>query len=104
MPPPSHLQIDQLKLSLPPGWQGHAPLFARYLANLLGQLEIRADVRVDHLSIPPVTARAGENYQVVARRVARQIEGQLRSLPAAEAAAPAPTILPFPSQPNAPHA
>ena len=76
------LQIDHLKLTLPPQWQGKAQLFARYLSHRLSTLELKGDRHIDRLELPPMTAQAGESYQVVARRVARQIGEQINALPA----------------------
>jgi len=74
---PPNFQLDRLNLSLPPQWKGQAQLFARHLAHLLGELEVTGDVRLDRLSLPAISARPGETYQVVARRVAREVQTQL---------------------------
>lgn len=106
MPLPPTVQIDRLNLSLPPAWKGQASLFARQLAHLLGELEVAGDVRLERLAIPPIEARPGETYQVVARRVARRVQSQLATA-ADPSPAPAPSaapVIPFPSPSPSRHA
>jgi hypothetical protein len=104
---PRDLQIETLALSLPPGWEGRATLFARRLARLLGELELPEAVSRDRLVVPPLTLRPGESDQAVARRVARAVAtalhaptGSAPTLPARPSAAPNPpaSLSPSPSR------
>ena len=77
--------IDQLKLTLPPGFEGRAERIGRHLAAELAALPAPAGFEIETLALPPVALTAGLGDREVAARIARQIGAHVAGLAATPA-------------------
>lgn len=73
------IDIERLRVTLPPQWRGKERMFAQTVAEELAKLPFSQSVELDSLQLPTIRIQPGEPYSFVARRVARQIHGQIQS-------------------------
>lgn len=90
----SPVQINRLRLSLPPEWRGKEQLVARALARELATLRVPRDLALDTLRVPPLTLRGGESWQSAVRRAAAGVQDQLATLSNGGPPAPPSTASP----------
>ncbi|MCB1985618.1 MAG: hypothetical protein H6940_12175 [Burkholderiales bacterium] len=69
--------IEQLNLSLPPGYERRADAIARGVAKQLARMPVAQSFELKALTIPKVNIFNGETDQVIARRIAHSIHAQL---------------------------
>lgn len=87
-----NVEIDHLRLQLPPGYAPRAPQIARLLAQALAQpglLHPAAPGALASLRLPPIALRGQPSDAALARQIAQQIARQINpSGPATTAPGP----------------
>lgn len=85
------LWVERLNIRLPAGFERRADSIARQLGRQLRELSLGnlQDRELQQLTVPGVTAAAGETDSVIARRIASAIQRQLVSEVAAPVVNPA---------------
>ena len=73
------LNIDRLRLQLPPEYADRAAGIARLLADELATLPVQTNQRLDQLVLPPVSILPGASDQQVARSIAAGVQASLSS-------------------------
>ncbi|HWM92798.1 MAG TPA: hypothetical protein VN493_18685 [Thermoanaerobaculia bacterium] len=74
--------IDQLKLTLPPGFEHRAERIARRVAEELAAFPVASDVSIRSLSLPPIEISAGgmgASDAAIAGRIARAISESVQT-------------------------
>ena len=71
------LQIDNLNLRLPPGYEQRADAIARETVRRLAELPLSQSSALKQLDLPPLKLNGGETNSVIARRIAGAIHGRI---------------------------
>lgn len=71
------IDVGQINLRLPPGYQGRAAGIARALAAALAPLAASEELALEHLQLAPTRIAAGATDADIARALAQQVARQL---------------------------
>ncbi|MFZ5447964.1 MAG: hypothetical protein ACOZFS_04930 [Thermodesulfobacteriota bacterium] len=75
------LTISRLRLKLPAAYRDRTALIARLVAKELGALTWEGSLRVERLSLPPITIQPGWSDRQLASKIAAAVQGQVNNLP-----------------------
>ncbi|SET07331.1 hypothetical protein SAMN05216326_11124 [Nitrosomonas marina] len=73
------LTIEKMNLKLPRGFEKRADAIAREVARQLARMPLTQSYEYKTLMVPGVVIFNGETDQVIARRIAQSIHGQLHA-------------------------
>jgi hypothetical protein len=74
------LTIERLRLQLPPGYRQRAASIGRLLTTELARMPLKRHLRLEHLSLPPVSIPPGAADGQIARHIAAAVQGQLKNI------------------------
>ena len=73
------LNIDRLRLQLPPPFRDRAGEIARLVAEELAVVPLSSDLHLDRLTIPPVEMQPQAGDREVARAIATSVHAGIRN-------------------------
>lgn len=73
------LSIDRVRIVLPHAHRYRARSIARHLSRELGRIEGGAPLRLDSLTVGPISVPPGADDRAVARSAARRVASRVRA-------------------------
>ncbi|HKK56812.1 hypothetical protein [Marinobacter sp.] len=71
------IDIQNLRLQLPDGFESRAGRIGRLLGDALAQYPVAQSARIDQLRVGPLTLKEGASDRQIARQIAQSIHRQI---------------------------